>query len=198
VNSIEVSLRTIAADLDACGRSWALVGALAVAAHAEARSTLDVDVAVAVTGPDEAKATVSWLLARNYRLCGSFDSAMTSLEVPAAPLAGLRLDLLFALAGIEVEVATGAERTIVVPGLELPVARLGDLIALKLLAAREPEREHDRRDLRALVNRASSKDLSRARWSIDLLIARSMVPTGELERALEQLMNRRPDAEYRE
>ena len=74
---------------------------------------------------------------------------MTSLAVPEVPLTGLRLDLLFSLAGIEDQVARSAEVISVLPGLVLPVARRGDLIALKLLAAGEPSREHDWRDLRA-------------------------------------------------
>ena len=48
---LEAALFRLGHDLDALGNPWALVGALAVAAHAEARATLDVDVAVAVEGP---------------------------------------------------------------------------------------------------------------------------------------------------
>ena len=115
------------------------MGALAVAAHAEARATLDVDVAVAVDGPGDAAALVAALRGRGYRWEADFGGAMTSLAVGGAEMpAGLRLDLLFSLTGIEVEVAHAAERMAIVPGLELPVARRGDLIALTLLAAGEP------------------------------------------------------------
>jgi hypothetical protein len=77
-----------------------------------------------------------------------------------------------------------------VPGLELRVARLGDLIALKLLAVRDPGREHDWRDLRSLVAVARSIDFDRARASISLLEARGAVAAGALEATLEEL--RRP------
>ncbi len=188
MSSIEGALARIGRDLDDLGRPWALVGALAVAARAEARATLDVDVALAVDGPEDAAALVSVLLQRGYVWRADFGSAMTSLSVPEAPPAGLRLDLLFSLAGIEHEVACRAERMTVLPGLELPIARRGDLIALKLLAAREPGREHDWRDLRGLIAGASPADLDQARSSIALLVARGAAPVRRLEDDLARLI----------
>ena len=181
MSSIEAALARIGRDLDDLGRPWALVGALAVGARAEARATLDVDVALAVDGPADASAVVAALRQRGYVWKADFGGAMTSLSVPDAPPAGLRLDLLFSLAGIEDEVARRAERMTVVPGLELPVARRGDLIALKLLAATEPGREHDWRDLRGLISGASDADLVFARSAIGLLVARGAAPAGRLE-----------------
>lgn len=184
MSTLERALARIGRDLDELGRPWALVGALAVAARAEARASLDVDVAVAVEGSDDSKALVASLRERGYRWEPDFGAAMTSLTVPEGPPAGLRLDLLFSLAGIEDTVASAAERLELLPGLELPVARLGDLIALKLLAARDPGREHDWRDLRALLACARPDDLERARTSIALLVDRGAVAAGALEAAL--------------
>ena len=184
---LEAALFRLGHDLDALGNPWALVGALAVAAHAEARATLDVDVAVAVEGPADAAALVNHLRRRGYIWQADFGSAMTSLAVPEGPPTGLRLDLLFSLAGIEDQVARSAERISVLPGLVLPVARRGDLIALKLLAAGEPSREHDWRDLRALLAGATEADLRHAHESIALLIARGAASPGRLEAELERL-----------
>ena len=78
-----------------------------------------------------------------YRWQRDFGKAMSSFIVPGLPPPGLRLDVLFALTGIESEVARRAQRIEILPGLKLPVAELGDLIALKLLGAGEPGREHD-------------------------------------------------------
>jgi len=185
VKALARALSRIGRDLDELGRPWALVGAIAVAAHAEARATLDVDVVVAIDGPADASALVAALRDRGYQWQADFGGAMTSLALPAedAP-AGLRLDLLFSLAGIESEVARAAERMTVVPGLVLPVAQRGHLIALKLLAAGEPGREHDWRDLRALVAGATSDDIDRARASIDLLVSRGAAPRERLEASL--------------
>ena len=182
MNALQGALSRIGRDLDDLGHPWALVGALAVAAHTEARATLDVDVAVAVDGPADSAALVTALRGCGYGWQADFGSAMTSLTVPGdGTPAGLRLDLLFALAGIEAEVARGAERLTIVSGLVLPVAQRGDLIALKLLAAGEPGREHDWRDVRALVAGADARDLERARASIALLVSRGAVPAGRLE-----------------
>jgi hypothetical protein len=189
VTTFEAALARIGHDLDELQRPWALVGALAVAAHAEARATLDVDVAVAVEGPADSAALVSALRVQGYRWLADFGDAMTSLAVRDAPPAGLRLDLLFSLAGIENEVARAAERIRVLPGLVLPVARRGDLIALKLLAAGQPGREHDWRDLRSLVAGASHSDLDRARDAIALLVARGAAATGGLEAELARLLD---------
>lgn len=186
----QAALARIAGDLDAQGRPWALVGALAVAARAEARATLDVDVAVDVDTPAEARAVVDALRERGYRWERDLGHSMTTLTVPGEGETRLRLDLLFSLAGIEDVVARGAERLAVLPGLVLPVARLGDLIALKLLAAGEPGREHDWRDLRALCEAASDVDLDRTRSSVSLLVARGIAPAGRLEERLRGLLDR--------
>jgi len=190
VNSLASALAHIRASLDEIGHRWALVGALAVAAHAEARATLDVDVAVAVDDPDEAARVVSQLRNLGYRWQRDLGTAMSSLEVPEGPPAGLRLDVLFSLTGIENEIADGAKRIEVLPGLDLPVAQVGDLIAVKLLAAGEPGREHDWRDLRALVACATPPDLERARSSMALLSRRGQSPPGRLEERLERLLAR--------
>jgi hypothetical protein len=186
--ALEGVLARIARDLDALGHPWALVGALAVAAYAEARSTLDVDVVVAVDGPADSALLVKALRERGYRWQADFGSAMTTLATTADDSAvEIRLDLLFSMAGIEAEVARGARPLAVVAGLAVPVARCGDLIALKLLAAGEPGREHDWRDLRALLGAASGDDLEDARRAIALMVARGAAAPGRLEEALLRL-----------
>ena len=63
---------------------------------------------------------------------------------------GLSVDLLIASSGIEAEVVARAETLEVVRGMLLSVARIGHLIALKLLSA-VPGRETDAADLRSLA-----------------------------------------------
>jgi predicted nucleotidyltransferase len=190
VSSLENAIARIAASLDQVGHPWALVGALAVAAHAEARATLDVDVAVAVKDADEAAAVVSRLRHLGYTWRADFGAAMTSFEVPEGPPGGLRLDVLFSLTGIESEIAIRAQRMEILPGLHVPVALVGDLIAIKLLAAGEPGREHDWRDLRALVARATPEDIEHARSSIAHLSVRDPLQRGRLDARLERLLAR--------
>lgn len=193
MRELERALRRIRDDLDDLGRPWALVGALAVAARAEARATLDVDVAVAVSGPEDAAAVVEKLRERGYEWKASFGRAMTSLAVPDGPPAGLRLDLLFSRVGIENRVARGADRISALPDLELPVARVGDLIALKLFGARQPGREHDRRDLGFLAAAADADEVERARSSIAAMVQHGIVEPGLLERDLERTLSEAED-----
>ena len=55
MQSVDAVLRQAAADLDAIGARWAVIGGLAVAFRAEPRFTKDVDVAVAVADDREAE-----------------------------------------------------------------------------------------------------------------------------------------------
>jgi predicted HAD superfamily phosphohydrolase len=68
VQSVNAVLRQAAADLDAIGARWAVIGGLAVAFRAEPRFTKDVDVAVAAADDREAEDIVNRLQARGYAL----------------------------------------------------------------------------------------------------------------------------------
>ncbi len=81
--------------------------------------------------------------------------------------ADLILDLLIGATGIEEEVAATAER-LAIGDLELPVASLESLIALKILAGRAK----DQQDIGALLAAAEDGDLERARALIDLIVRR--------------------------
>ena len=188
MNAFEAALANVGRSCDALGRPWCLVGALAVAARAEARATLDVDVAVAVEDQGQASEVVSRLRDMGYRWHRDFGSLMTSFLLPEGVEAGLRLDVLFSLTGIEAEVARRAQRIEILPDLELPVATLGDLIALKALGAGEPGREHDWRDLRALAARSNQEDLEIARAAITLIGARGHASADELEARLRAVL----------
>jgi hypothetical protein len=140
------AIRRIVSDLDAQGSAWALVGGLAVSARTEPRTTRDVDVAVTV--PDDAAAeAMIWSLTRaGYTVAGAVEQTDTQrlatvrLHPPSSHASGVIVDLLFASSGIEPELVGRATRLEIVAGLELPVASIGDLVALKVLS-----RDDDRR-----------------------------------------------------
>jgi hypothetical protein len=56
------------------------------------------------------------------------------------------VDLLLSSCGIEPQICQEAERVEVVPGLVVPIARSGHLVAMKLLAL-APDRPQDAADL---------------------------------------------------
>lgn len=101
---------------------------------------------------------------------------------------GAIVDLLFASSGIEDEVVRGAERILVVPDLTLPVARVGHLIALKLLARDDRHRPQDWDDLRALVAVATETERDDARSAVRLISARGYSRGRNLEMDLDEIL----------
>ncbi|MEZ4219297.1 MAG: nucleotidyl transferase AbiEii/AbiGii toxin family protein [Polyangiaceae bacterium] len=143
-NLLEATLRQALKDLDACGARWALVGGLAVGARAEPRTTRDVDVAVATSGDEEAEQLVHAMMGSGYELAMALEQRARGrlATVRLTTKAGLFVDLLFASSGIEPEVVRDATPLAVLPRLEVPVASLAHLLAMKILAQTP---EHARR-----------------------------------------------------
>lgn len=77
---------------------------------------------------------------------------------PQAGTSSAFIDLLFASSGIEDDIVGRADRLEVLPGVVMPVASIGHLIALKALAGRH----QDLTDLGYLISAASDADLSEA------------------------------------
>lgn len=191
LSPLEEALRAVAADLAHLGVSWALVGGLAVSARAEPRTTRDVDVAVAVEDDAGAEALVRGLQATGqYRLVSVVEQtsagrlATARLRGPG----GVMVDLLFASSGIEAEIAACAETFDLVPGLPIPVARLGHLIALKVLARDDRERPQDFDDLRALLREATGSELARGREAVRKIEARGFARGRDLSAAVEAMI----------
>ena len=157
-----------AADLDAIGARWAVIGGLAVAFRAEPRFTKDVDVAVAVTDDREAEDIVNRLQVRGYALASLVEQdyvnrlATARLIRPQAGTSSAFIDLLFANSGIEDEIVRRADMLEVLPDVFMPVASTGHLIALKVLAGRH----QDLTDLGYLISVATEADLDEARGSV--------------------------------
>jgi hypothetical protein len=192
VNGLEAALRRVADDLDKAGRLWALVGGFAVSARVEPRFTRDVDIAVMVDGDPAAEDLVRSLLVDGY-------GVFSSVEHDSGRLATVRLtrtaqgvevivDLLFASSGIEPEIAQAADRLEITPGLVVPVATVGHLIALKVLARDDVTRPQDLADLRALITSAPPRDLSLADDAVRLIEARGFNRDRDLGKALDDLV----------
>lgn len=174
VNRIEAALRGIAGALEQRGKRYALVGGLAVSARAEPRFTRDVDVAVAVADDAEAEALVHELVQIGYVVLATVEQDVTGRlsTVRLAPRGeastGIVVDILFASSGIEAEVVDAAQPIEAVPSLTLPIASVGHLMALKILA-QAPNRPQDSVDLHALVTVASPNDLETALNALKLI-----------------------------
>jgi hypothetical protein len=168
---VELAFRRAVADLEALRVRWALIGGLAISVRSAPRFTKDLDFAVAVASDSEAEDVVHRLGGRGYRPVEVLEQEYVER------LSGVRLehsgsdviiDLLFASSGIENEVVAGATRLEVLPQLSAPVATVGHLIALKILAGRN----QDLTDLGQLIPAASAADLDTARDAVRLIRAR--------------------------
>ncbi len=175
-NPVFQALRRVTRDLRHLKQPMALVGGLAVSTRAEPRLTRDIDLALAVGGDEQAESLVFRLQAHGYRVQASVEQlragqlATIRLSIPEA--GGVVLDLLFASSGIEDEVVADAELLEVIPGLRIPVARPGHLLALKVLARDDRRRPQDFDDIRALLAIASPAELRRAERALEHITAR--------------------------
>ena len=190
------ALRQAADALNELGVPWALVGGLAVSIRVEPRFTRDIDLAVAAPDDGVAKSLVSNLQARGFSLQLSLEQqalgrlAAVRLLPPGGQLDGVVVDLLFSSSGIESEICHDAERLEIAPGLVVPVARAGHLVAMKLLAL-SSDRPQDGIDLRGLIGQLTPDDRARALdavWRIEERGAhRGKGLRGELDRWLRQM-----------
>lgn len=165
--SLLASVSVLMTRLRQHGVEGALVGGLAVSVRCDPRFTLDADVAVAASNDDEAEALVRFLVHSGYVLTATAEQQATGrlAMVRLEDGAGVSLDVLFASSGVERDVVAACEHLEVVPGLVLPVARVGHLIAMKLLSVAEG-RETDAADLRQLAAIADEEEWDRARRAV--------------------------------
>jgi predicted nucleotidyltransferase len=194
MTTVEIALRAIVADLGRGGRDFGLVGGLAVSARVEPRFTRDADLVVSVPDDDGAEQVLRELLAVGYRLLSTVEHdvakrlATARLASPAAPDEDLVVDVLFASSGVEPEIAARAQPLEVLDGLVVPVAALGDLLALKLLSRDDDTRPQDGPDLRALRAAATPADVALARQTVALIADRGYARGRDLAAALRALL----------
>lgn len=167
------------------------MGGLAVSTRCDPRFTRDVDLVVAVDSDHDAET-----LGRLLNADGLVVEALLEQDA-VGRLAMLRvvdednvsIDLLLASSGIEHEIVVAAEDLEVVPGLVIPVARTGHLMAMKLLSV-APGRETDSADLSQLAAIADDAEWTLARDSVVLISERGFARGRDLAGDLERLRSR--------
>lgn len=95
------------------------------------------------------------------------------------------VDLLFATSGIENEIVDAAEEGHLFSDINVRVAKVPSLIALKVLSARE-SRMRDIVDLQSLFEVASPHDIAEARQLLDLITTRGYNRNKDLQKDLDQ------------
>ena len=170
------------------GVSGCLVGGLAVSVRCDPRFTRDVDLAIALQNDTQAEALVHSLTKLGFRI----DALVEQEEQKRLAMTRLitsddtSIDLLIASSGIEAEVVAAAEQLEVVKQIILPVARVGHLIALKLLSV-APGRETDHSDLRNLAHVADEVEWQWAHDAVRLVVERGYSRDRDLESDLQKL-----------
>ncbi len=147
MNRLRATIERAFTDLSAHANPWAVVGGLAVSTYAEPRTTRDLDVVVAVSGDSEAEQLVWSLLQQGYSVVAAVEHTargrLATMRLQPPMKGAAIVDLLFASSGIEAEIAAAAVHLEILPGLSAPVAAIGHLIAMKVLARDDRRRPQD-------------------------------------------------------
>jgi hypothetical protein len=195
VSRLAAALGEIHEALREAGTPMALVGGLAVSARTEPRFTRDVDVAVSVGSDAAAETLLHALQSRGYRVThlveqtGAGRLATARLVPPGGDEDGVVVDLLFASSGIEPEIVAEAETLEILPGLVLPVARAGHLLATKVLARDDSTRPQDVGDIKALLQVLDATERQRARTAVRLIVDRGFHRRRDLTHDLEAVLS---------
>lgn len=156
---------------------FAVVGGLAVSARIQPRFTQDIDLAVAAASDAEAETLIHGLCRQGFQIQAQVEQTATNrlatirLRRASDPQA-LIVDLLFASCGIEAEIVALAEPLKIFPGLIAPVARVGHLVAMKLLSRDPRTRPQDEMDLSALLGVMTPDEAALVRESLKLITQR--------------------------
>lgn len=151
--------------------------------------------AVAVRDDAAAETIAHALLLDGYQLVASVEQdavarlATLRLVPPSPDHTRVIVDVLFASSGIEPEIVQAAEPLEILPGLTVPVARTGHLLAMKLLS-RAGGRPQDEVDIQALLEVASPAEIELARAAVELITARGYDRGRDLPAALSALLAR--------
>ena len=190
MSRVEAAARHIAQHLGALDKSGAVIGGIAVSARCAPRFTRDLDLAIAVADDAEAEALIFALQNGGYRIHATLENtahrrlATVRLESLGEEAHGVVVDLLFASSGIEAEIVAEAEPLEIFSGITLPVARVGHLLALKILARDDRRRPQDLVDIRSLVAVATEEEIARARNAVRLIQQRGFSRGRDLRRRL--------------
>ncbi|MEX2213368.1 MAG: nucleotidyl transferase AbiEii/AbiGii toxin family protein [Phycisphaeraceae bacterium] len=191
MNDLTRLLKRVAADLDRLDIRWALVGGMAVSARTKPRFTHDLDFAIAVASDAEAEAVIRSLVTESYQMPQVFEQTRAGrlgiVRMKAPYDREYFVDLIFASSGVEPELIEAATPLRVAPGLNVPVAPIPHLIAMKTLSVSRRRRQ-DRIDLEILIETATSEELNDARRLVALIVERGYQQSVDLKRRLARLI----------
>lgn len=184
----ELALAAIAENLSRLGRSYALIGGLAVSVRGEIRFTRDVDLVVLVQDDADAEKLIFDLRSAGYTPVATVEHtrhhrlATARLASPNAVV----VDLMFANCGIEPEVI---DRSTIIhlPAVgHIPVASSEELVAMKVLSMTDA-RLQDRLDAQQLLKHGTV-DLERVQENLERIAERRYERGQDLRAKLDGLL----------
>jgi len=165
-----------------------------VSARTEPRFTRDADLAVVAADDADAEQLVADLQTRGWQVLTAMEED-ASRRLAAVRLSsedrageGVVVDVLFASSGVEAEIVAAAEPVEIFPGIVVPIAQPGHLVALKILSRDDRTRPQDAADLRALLKSADDGVVDAARTVLALVEARGFHRGRDLGRDLERAL----------
>lgn len=181
----ELALAEICRELVRLGRRFALVGGLAVSVRAEVRFTRDVDIVVPVADDVEAEELTYQLRSAGYSAVATVEHEtrhrLSTFRLMSP--SGVKVDLLFASSGIEVEIVDSATPIDFEGAGSVPVAKAEELLAMKILSMTDT-RLQDRIDAQRLLQFTPDLDISRVREHLARITDRGYAREQDLEAKL--------------
>ncbi len=170
------------------GAKFAVVGGVAVSVRTVERFTKDLDLVVAVASDSEAESIVLALSRTGYAIETVIEQdetdRLSTVRLISKGEVVMFIDLLFASSGIESEVVAAAEEAEIFTGLNVLVAAIPSLIALKVLSANRKDRLQDVIDLQHLIRDASESQIESARELLTLIEHRGFNRNKDLQTEL--------------
>lgn len=187
IKSVFEYVKETLADLEL---SWALIGGLAISAQTDPRFTEDIDISLFLPTDNEVERLIFTLQRKGWRAETILEQTYFDKDIiatvrfltPKSP--NIHVDILFASSGIEKEIIEQAEVIEIFQGIEIPIARIGHLLALKILSE-SPERPRDTQDIKNLISFATEEDILLAKESCTLISKRGF----HRQRDLAQLLD---------
>ena len=153
--------------------NYALIGGLAVSFRTIERATKDIDFAIAVSADSEAEIIVRDFQQLSFKpdqlMENKKTKSISTVRLLSSRYPNVYLDLLFSVTGIEKEITDSAEMISLLKGVEVKIATLSSLIAMKILSSTSPNRRQDLVDLQNLILEASESELSEAKHLVKLI-----------------------------
>lgn len=170
------AIREVIRFLENKNLDYSLIGGLAVSFRTIERATKDIDFIVAVSSQADVEKVIRMFLEIGFSVETLMEKKETK-EIATVRLLNPKfpnvyLDLLFNATGIEKEIVETSELVSILPDVEVNIASISALIAMKVLSSDKDKRLQDIIDLQHLINEASDRELEQADSYVKLIMQR--------------------------